>query len=185
MSSLRQNEKRALVLRSIEILTRVRTYLWTNYKRKLYTLPPLDCYRLLTLCVWEDRYKVDLDFILDLLLPIYQKKFKQQNKAYGLGTRVATLVGRKSEQILQEAIAEQYSEYENIRVWKHKRQRELRNTRNGDDMLFKAKTLLDFDDPTKYYQYYRRKIERHRDEIDSVLDAKENRIHIYRNSPWV
>src|SRR6266700_4834685 len=67
-----------------------------------------DQLRLLTLTGWEQKYKVSIKWMLQQLVPFWKKRFARYQKGQGLGFRIATLVGKKSEQMLQQRIGEQF-----------------------------------------------------------------------------
>lgn len=154
--------------------------------RKMYGLSLTDKYRLLKFRNWMERYKISLEFILDTLLPYYQRRFKTENHKKGLGVKVTTLTGKKSEQIISDKVFEQFPNGENISLARHDRITEIIARRTGEDDEFspKIKTLLDFKSPEAYTRYYDKKTRRQSSEYLKETDRKENKLRRYRGSPW-
>src|SRR5712675_737261 len=91
-----------------------------DFGRKLYNLKHDDELRLLTFFAWRDRYKVDIKWMLKILIEIWSKKFARFRIRSAIGCRVATLVGKKSEEIIRERIYREFPHGENKSEWKQR-----------------------------------------------------------------
>ena len=162
-------------------------------------------YRLLTLKVWMDKYKISLRFILQTLVPFWEKflnKRTKKLKSKGLNVQIATLVGKKSEQILQESITNAFPHNEHKQLWvmNHKEriiQHELhRMEKRSDDGVVVKQTdpsrsrddsgdilsLTDFSTPVRFIRYYRKYIERENITREHIEEEMKKRR--YRNNPF-
>lgn len=156
-------------------MERVQTIVSELRKEKIKLwLTKADQYKLLTLGVWEKKYKVPLRFIIFQLLPFWeefvQRRSRKMKKA-GLNVRVSTLVGKKSEKVLQDIINKAYPDRENVDYWISLRREEILRTRlnrqsksdgvhSKDDAsdLNTPKTLINFSTPAQYLKYYKKQL---------------------------
>lgn len=155
-------------------ITRVEQIL-TSYRKeevKLW-LTKQDKYKLLTLAIWEKKYKIPMNELILQLVPFWesfvQRRSKKMKKA-GLNVRVSTLVGKKSEKVLLDMISKEYPNKEHIDFWVSQKREEiirkqiLKLTDDGihskDDAsdMNSSKTLIDFSTPGQYLRYYRKKL---------------------------
>lgn len=188
----RKLELRKLALRGIKIRRRVASILQERYQRRLFRMKPQDELRLLVLQQWETKYQVELDYILECLLPYWHSKLGRQIRSKnGLGVRVTSLVGKVSEKILKEQIAKDFPNDENREEWKWKRRREIiasRKKANQDEVEDEfqpvKKSLLDYPTVTKFVAAYKKRVKAERKEFDAACNQKKNRMRRYRNSPW-
>lgn len=188
---LRREEKRKLQIKAQRMFLLVNKILKEEFGRKMFYLKKPDQYRLLVLDVWRERYKVTVRFILKRLVPYYQARIsKWQKRRYtdGLGIRVATLVGVHSEQILKEAIQQEFPDAENWDEWRWKRRLEIlkqREKETDDGIATREKTVQDFAKPERYMKYYQRKTRQKRAEFEKELNNDENKRRPYRGNPWL
>lgn len=156
-------------------MERVQTIVSELRKEKIKLwLTKADQYKLLTLGVWEKKYKVPLRFIIFQLLPFWeefvQRRSRKMKKA-GLNVRVSTLIGKKSEKVLQDIINKTYPDRENVDYWISLRREEILRTRlnrqsksdgvhSKDDAsdLNTPKTLINFSTPAQYLKYYKKQL---------------------------
>jgi hypothetical protein len=163
----------------------LQVYQGKNVRNVMLYLSEGDQLRLLTLRAWEMKYKVSLKFILSTLLPFWQSFLKNKTKkiSRGLGVRISTLTGKKSEQILRDAISRTYPDNENVLVWMAERreeiiQCELERMHTG----IRIKSLLKFSSPQKYFRHYQNRIQEEallREQIEDRM-KKFN----YRDNPF-
>src|SRR4051812_36549240 len=100
-----------------------------GHKVRLY-LPESDMYRLLKLKTWSQVYSVDLRYILVKLLPFWQQFIRKRTKrikSEGLGIRVGTLTGKKSEEMLINFIHEDFPSGQNELFKRARRQERIIN----------------------------------------------------------
>ena len=93
--------------------------------RHLYALKRTDELRLLVLFNWRDKHVVSVLWMLRKLLPIWHKKFSRFKKNAALGCTVPVLVGRKSEEIIQEHIAREFPAGENQREQRERQRQRI------------------------------------------------------------
>jgi len=163
-----------------------------NKKFKFYILPKNERYRLLRLRVWMERYQVDLYYILSKLLPWWEQFVQRRSKklkSEGLGVRVATLTGKKSEQMLQLFISQDFPLQQHTLMQRIHRQniilnRELDKSEDGIKTASDfSRNIFDFPHPRGYVQYYRRRIRRHALRREHIVQEMKTRP--YRGNPFV
>src|SRR4051812_13550896 len=78
---------------------------------KLY-LTEKDRYLLLTWKIWEQRYLLSTRSLVNILVPFWERFIEKHSrriaKRKNLGSRVSTLVGKKSEMVLVEELGKLY-----------------------------------------------------------------------------
>jgi len=164
-----------------------------------------DKYRLLTLRVWSDKYKVDLKFILSTLVPFWEKFIQRRSKKMkqsGLNVRVSTLTGNKSEEILQDSIKRAFPNGENKILWVAERREEIiqhyltrikkisesdgvhsrSDPSRLEDETGRILNITDFSTPGNYLKYYRKWIRREQLAREKV--QTEMRKRNFRNNPF-
>lgn len=154
--------------------------------RKLFGTPsPTDQMRLLSLRTWCFKYKLDLEQILNILIPIWTKRFERFKKhsndgIKSLGCKIATLCGDKSEQILISELKKLYPNDEYIQVWKSREQEKQlrRNEDLGDRLIIKSQTIEGFVDK------YKRTILRERKDYLKKINSGKFTKRKYPGSPW-
>jgi hypothetical protein len=175
-----------------EAVTKIR-----KQRFRFYTLPQNELYRLLRLRVWVEKYQVDLTYILSKLLPFWKTWLPRKNlkrgdnytKTEGLGVRIATLTGKKSENMLQEFIKQDFPSEQHITLRRNYLQSELldKHMEHSDDGIKTAsdqsKTLFDFVRPAGYLQYYRRRIRKLQSRREELVQQFKERP--YRGNPFV
>ena len=166
-------------------------------------LTELDKCRLLTLRTWEMKYKVDLKTILQILLPFWEGFLKRRTNninTKGLGIRITTLTGKKSEQVLKQGTSKLYPNQENRMLFVNQEQeritgiylKELEKRSDGirsqsdPSSLYttdgKPKTLVDFGSPDAFVKYYRKWIKKEQLAREQIRDIMLKNKH--RNNPW-
>lgn len=177
-------ELRQLQLKCHHNLESIRAVLKRKWNRELYNVQELNKYRLLTLVIWQEKYKVPLEFILETLVPYYSQKYKKF-KGAGLGAKIATFCGPTSELILQSKIKQEYPDGENINQWVFERQHEIVRRRLDDGVerrhysrLSETKGLSD------WVLRYGKEIEAKRKDFETEARKESNRNRRYRGCPF-
>lgn len=170
--------ERVLLRKVMGIVARVETQLKKEFGVGWFRLRQEDEIRLLKLEGWEEKYKVSVEWILRQLVPFWRDKYSKYSKKVGLGVTVATLTGKKSEEILQQRIAEEFPDKENLARWKATAQQ-----RQWDIVWDGAKRKEDWLEPGKTIRKYRNRMERERQERKEW--AEQTRKRHYRNNPWL
>ncbi len=172
----------SMVTRDIERWIEVR-----EQRRARLFLSEKDKLRLLRLRIWSMRYKISILEILDLIVPVFRKKFRLKGQGKGLGIPVSTLTGAVAEEILQDRLTEQYPDGANITAWKFaERERQLDAERmdEADGMAVrepKMPTLLEVGDVAEYSRIYAERVAQTR-AAQSNQDWRKRRM--YRDNPW-
>lgn len=154
---------------------------------KLY-LTQINQYRLLTLKVWMERYRVDLAYIIGLLVPFWEKFIGKRSKAIrksGLNVRVTTLVGKKSESILKESLAGKVQDDAKRIFISFERERLYAEAQSRVKHTFPRKiikSILEYDSPVEYARAYM--IKMRQESVSRNKIASEFRKRPYRGNPF-
>lgn len=188
LRKLAKLEQRRMKIKAMRLLSQVKVILLEEYGRQIYQVTDLDKLRLLKLDIWCQKYKVSLRFILRAILPYYfsaQKKY-QRGRGNSLGIRIATLCGKKSEEILGYWLSKAFPDRENLNMWQHERQKEIIDSRLGiDEDITHRKSLLECRSVKDYIRKYRQHIRAERESLEQVTDNPNNKLRAYRDSPWI
>jgi hypothetical protein len=175
-------ERRVAHVRSI-----VDDVLKEEFGRRLYRLKREDELRLLVLLTWKERYKVSVKWILKFLIPIWSSKFAKYKTKTSLGCRVATLVGKRSEEIIRERLDKEFPHQENIRDYKERERIRLVEKLSGESNIANsrpAKYFSPIDAPTvdKFVDSYRKEI---RCRKNKKLKHKESyQLNLLKKKPY-
>lgn len=135
-----------------------------------------DDIRLLRLAQWEEKYFVPLEWILQTLVPIWRAKFSRHGHR-GLGVRIPTLVGNKSEEILTREILRTWPDGQHIAQWRAKTQElQWAAERQG------IRTREDWEHPLKAARLYQQRMMREREKRKQFQRIACRRP--YRGNPW-
>lgn len=154
-------------------------------------LPENEQYRLLKLRSWVSMYSVDLPYILSKLLPFWQQFVRKRTKRIlteGLGVRVGTLCGKKSEEMLRNLIKEDFPARQNVLLRNSHLQEEiinraLKNNKEVKTTIDLDRSMNDFSDPKGYLQYYKRRMRKQSLIRDKVIEQMLTRP--YRGNPFI
>ena len=92
----------------------------TKLDKNLFSVKRDDLLRLTRLVVWSERYSVSLDYIIEKLVPHFEKMSQRHyvrrraGPSKGLGVSIAVLTGQVAEEKLREFIAKDFPDDENI-----------------------------------------------------------------------
>jgi len=163
-----------------------------QFKRRIFYLSKDDEKRLLTLRVWSEKYKVSIGYILSVLVPFYAQRFRKTRKKQqrGLPCGVATLTGKAAEYWLKQQIAKDFTDQENVELWKQEQRMEILRQRdareNGvDEYQPRQKTILDYEWPSYYVRAYVKKFRMKRKANQQELNSAENKRRNYRGNPFL
>lgn len=158
--------------------------------RHLYSLKRADELRLLVLFNWRDKHSVGVLWMLRKLLPIWHKKFSRFRKNAALGCQVPVLVGRKSEEIVQEHIAREFPAGENQRE-QRERQRQrierlfLPEARKVETRYKSPLDAINVDDFVATYEKELKQWSRSRSTTAAVSrDLRTLQRMAWRGNPW-
>ncbi len=170
-------KSKALSKRISRLANRLEVIAKRDFQLNFWRLKDEDEIRALRLEQWEEKYMVPLDWILAQLVPIWKQKFSRYQSG-GLGVKMATLVGAKSEEILKAKIAEEFPDGENIEQWKSKYQQQ-----QWDLCLQDVKMKEDWTTPAKAVKEYQQRVQRLRRNREAFQRIAKRRR--YRNNPWL
>lgn len=179
--------------RSAEIVTALEKWLEGKQQRhSRLNYKKTDKLRLLRFRTWEFRYRVELEEMFDILIPILRAKMERKRQKHGIGVSITALVGEGAEEILKEELAKKYPEGSNITLWKdreRRRQLERERLEDSDGMATRSKTaafsILEADSLDTYLTKYRCKVKSAKEKLVSVETSKARRLRRYRGNPWL
>ena len=165
-------------------------------ERTVLRLKAVDRYRLLTLKIWSERYRVPLKYILQVLMAwtetFARKHFQRAKNTEGFGVKVSTLCGKRSQEILEDQIRRDFPNSEHKTTFIQREQNRIlewevrRQDRQDDDGIKTPdqirKNLFDFPHPKGYVRYYRNRIRRESRQRERIIQELEKRL--YRGNPF-
>ena len=124
-SELEEYELRVLRVKKFEVWNRCQTTL-QNVVGPRYTLQFLketDRERLLMFLVWEQRYRVSVEWMVETLVRFFEKAIlsdgrKKKKGTIGFPVLVKTMVSRASEELIQQAIMAEFPNGEHLDLWR-------------------------------------------------------------------
>jgi hypothetical protein len=179
MNALLQNAKQAWARMQVVVKSVL------GEKHTLQWMSLSDRQRLTVLLVWEQKYKVSLEWMVEILLEHYQSKRKRikSGRHYrnpALPVRVVTLVSETSRELVENAIAEHYPNDEHLSAWRARQQGFLAGVTCGKAI----QSMTEFDSLDDYVEAYSNSIMVHRSSMDKVTEQRRQTGRPYRNSPW-
>jgi hypothetical protein len=186
-----KQEKLRLQKRIFRLRVIINEVLKEDFNRRLYNLKHDDELRLLTLYTWRDRYRVSIRWMLKFLIKIWSKQFSRFKVKSSLGCRVATLVGRKSEEIIRERIFREFPNGENKSTWQQaEKDRIVSLIQPRKDRRKKARftSILQAHNPQHFISKYKKEIKWKSREKNlssrNQKQLKEVKNKQYRNNPY-
>jgi hypothetical protein len=156
------------------------------FGKNLYYPNEQNASRLLKLRVWSLRYKVDLIYILQKLLPylekVASKHYLRKGSSRGLGVSIPVLTGPAAEEYLKKCIAQDFPDAENILAWKESEKERCIDLMEKDEVMGKPRPILHYEKVSDFVDSYSRRIRQTRKSSDR-LDKKMSKIP-YRGNPW-
>lgn len=161
--------------------------------RNLNMLPIPDRKRLYNLLIWEQRYNISLEHILGILFDHYEQYggvFKLQNsrrrmRVRGLPTSAKILMGKNSEEFLQEYINELYPHQEHVVLKKQMEQdRLVRRQLNREHLIVETKPITEYETLDSYLKAYDAKMEKLFGKMNVMRMYLKQNTRNYRGSPW-
>jgi hypothetical protein len=170
-----------------ELEKEIDTILRKNFDKRLYYPKREDSIRLLKLRVWENRYKVTLEYILGVLIPHFAKmseRFRRKVSS-GIGTTIPILTGQAAEEFLKLRISKDFPNNENVLDWKERYKTIcLKKIKESEGTIpsRKSRGVLQFKSVNAFLKAYEAKIEaaRKEDRIAEKSLAKQP----WRGNPW-
>jgi hypothetical protein len=171
-------EERAIWMKAAAVSATVETILKRDFDVSWFKPSSEDELRLLKLAQWRERYHASISWMLHQLIPIWRKKFSQYSRhRQGLGVSIATLVGKKSEEIIKIKILEEFPDQELHLRWRSALQQRQWNE------IFDESKKEDWSNPAQAIARYKRRIEIEREER-KAWEQRLRKRH-YRNNPWL
>lgn len=166
-------------------MVEIDTLLKKQFNKQLYFPKADDQYRLLTLKVWSEKYKVSIAYILSVLLPYFEKLSHKHSMrprlktSRGLGVSIPVLVGNAAEEKLLEYISKDYPDGEHLLAWKESRKTECLSKIAEDEghRKKKPKGLLQYPSVAAYRKAYMAR-------IADARDSQQKQIKELSKQPW-
>jgi|SRR5580698_568235 hypothetical protein len=183
MDALLRNSKEAWA-RTQVVVKRV-----LGEKHTLQFMSLTDRKRLTVFLVWEQRYKVPLEWIVEVLLDHYsaiRKRFitGRHRRNPALPVKVVSLVSQTSKELLQKAIAVAYPADEHLDIWREREQyRTITKQTPSEERKVLEPTFLEYKTTSAFIRAYSESIEEHRLIEQKISDGRKKG-KPYRNSPW-
>lgn len=163
----------------------------TDGKEVRLRFKPIDQVRLLKLRVWETRYKLSIEEIMDLIMPILRYHMLRKKTSYGLGVSVRSFTGTGAERILIKELEKTDPDGQHEEVWRQLEQEtqleaEAREERDG--LPAKANLVilpLDVENTQDWATWYQGKIERRRNTYRELIRQEWRKRKNYRGNPWI
>jgi hypothetical protein len=171
------------------VQTEIDEILRRSLGKRLFTVKRDDQLRLIKLKMWSTRHSVPLEYIIEKLVPHFEK-LAQRNyvKKYagaskGLGVPISVLTGPAAEEKLIEFIAKEFTEDEHIHATREAAKAECLDKLGLSENTGRVRPVLNFPSVDEYMKSYTSGIERKRRSgarIERKL-AKQP----YRGNPWL
>ena len=155
----------------------------TKFNKQLFYPKQEDQLRLLRLRLWSERYCVSIEYLLDKLIPHFEKiAMRHRGKAFkskGIGTTISVLTGPAAEEFIIQQVGKDFPNNENKSAAKQEaRDRILLEMRKAEGIdIGKPKSILQFKTVTAYNRYYRTRIT-----AQQKLDSKIEKLLM--SQPW-
>ena len=182
-------EMNALLYKSKEAWSRTQVVVKRvlGEKHTLQWMSIIDRKRLTVLLVWEQRYKVSLEWMVETLLLHYQGKRKKiiTGRRYrnpALPVRTVTLVSPTSREIIEKELEQAYPNDEHIVIWRERKQYEFMMKHLEVRPL--GKSFVDFETTKSFVENYGNRINEQRAAESKIVDERKRKGKPYRNSPW-
>lgn len=157
----------------------------------LHKIKGVDQCRLLKFRTWSLRYYVEVEEILEMVLPVLRNQMRSR-VGKGLGVPIKILTGRKAEEILRDQIKRRYPDGENKKVWASRErerqiQRELRDELSGmrERDVLRGKTRLEVGILEWTHEYQKQISARHKRWEKIRARNLRSKRRGYRRNPWV
>lgn len=183
--SLVNTEMRVLESKVLRLQAGLKKIMEEDFGRKLWDVSRQDALRLLTLEVWQERYKVPVRYMLKTILPFWHsvisKRSRRRAKNNGLGCKIVQLVSRRSEDVLVEQILKDYPSGENVLDWRmRQRAEQVLPKREG-----RPGTLLKAPEVEQFAANYAKTIGRRQRKMTKAQANSARKRRRYRDNPWL
>lgn len=158
-------------------------------------LKPIEKAQLLKLSVWAKRNRIDLQDVLNILVPILRKMVtptngKPRKVRSGLGVGIKFLTGPLASRMLSNQIAKQYPSGEQKNAWRE-REREAQLFAEAEEALeglhvreVKPLSMLEASSVEDYVERYRTAVFKKRTAMQRAMNQRWRRRKNYVNNPW-
>jgi hypothetical protein len=170
-------QERILTQRVMKVEALVQEIVKREFAVRWFKPKEEDAIRLLILQQWSEKYKVSVEWILRHLVPIWRTSFAKYQSTGGLGVNIATLVGKKSELILQERLKKEFPDGENLAAWQSKEQ-----SRQWQRFWDQDPKSEDWEFPGTAVKQYQKQMARERRWRKKFQHEQQKRR--YRGNPW-
>ena len=175
------------------VIAELQHWIETRDKKHIHLkFTPLDQARLTRFRVWEYRYRMSIEEILDLILNPLREQMNLHSRHYGLGVSVRALLGKKAEAILQDHIKRYMGQVETGITWRQREQEKqlLREKQDELDGLSvreatAGRSLLECDSVKEFIRNYELHITVQREELRKASAQRWRRRKNYRGNPFL
>ena len=169
----------------------------TEVLEKEINLQGLDVHarrKLLIFTIWEDRYFVSQDWIIESLLVYFRNPQNRKSKSsgrwnrQGLPVTINTLTSKTSELLLQRLIEVEFPNQEHISLYRQREQEDgVKGHLRGESLPNRSlggQKLLFYPTLGAWKRDYNRKAERHQEIIGQAMTFLKRHSRPYRGNPW-
>lgn len=191
------NEIEALNLKVNLAKTRTENLLKKRYgsNRTLGFLPVDDRRRLYNLFIWEQRYGLGLELMLNILFDHYDgyrdvikhsvRKERKRKRVVGLPVHARVLMGKNSEAFIKQYVDENYPNQEHTDLRKQAEQeKQVRHHLSREHMLPAPRPMTSYESLEEYMRDYDHKMEKLFGRMQSIRMYLRKSTKNYRTSPW-
>lgn len=146
--------------------------------------------KLLLFTVWEQRYKLPIDWMFEALLLYYDDKKNRKSKSRGTGLPVTvnTLVSSSSEELLQRLIEQEFPGNAHISLYRQREQengvKDCLTYHRVPEVIPAPRTLVSYDSLVAWRRDYRARMEKKQSRDGQVRSWLKKNSRPYRGNPW-
>lgn len=152
----------------------------------------VDQVKLLKLRVWAYRHYIDIQEVLDLIVPPLRTLIREHKKSYGLGVSIRSLTSRRAYLILLSRLKERYPDDEHISIWREnerERQLQVEKELDTDGLVTRSPrvfaSVLESPSAEAFIARYKKCVVTARLEQQRLYDQGWRKRRQYRGSPWI
>ena len=191
MSSYRFSLQRALTLAGT-VMDEIERWVNARDKKNIrLRLKAIDKIKVLRLRTWAARHEIELQEVLDIVIPLCRDRVKGKRQSYGIGVSIRTLTGSGAYRMLTEELLKKYPNGENSSMYKSRLQEEQLQTEaeeEADGLTVRTekytKTIIDAPSVNEFIQSYRTAVTKERIRYQKHLRERWRKRKAYRNNPW-
>ena len=187
MEDVVKRERKVIKHLPLRLVKEVNKILLHKWGREILHITPDNGLRLMTLWTWMDRYLVDLEFVMDAIVPYHMERVgkKHRKNPRSIGFQIGTMVGKTSELLLREAIEREFPNGEHVSLWQWSRIQDILRIRRQEGGLTPQKTMKQCNSLAEYVEAYKKRVQETQKEFTWEQSRAANTRRHYRTNPWV